>query len=75
MELLNSLATSYFKENGGWPNNDILKEDTVSYLYKRISPSILRYTETPRIGGKVNISFGVWIIQPTEGVFLRVELV
>lgn len=35
----------------------------------------LRNSEKPEYRGSVNLSFGVWIIQPTRNVFLRVELV
>lgn len=35
----------------------------------------LRNSEKPEYRDFVNISFGVWIIQPTRNVFLRVELV
>lgn len=35
----------------------------------------LRNSEKPEYRGSNNISFGVWIIQPTRNVFLRVELV
>lgn len=35
----------------------------------------LRNSEKPEYRESVNISFGVWIIQPTRNVFLRVELV
>lgn len=35
----------------------------------------LRNSEKPEYRGFNNISFGVWIIQPTRNVFLRVELV
>lgn len=75
MEALNAKAIDYHKSEGGWPNNDILEEDNVRYLYKRISLSNLRYSETPSVGGKVSIAFGVWIIRPEKDVLLRVELV
>lgn len=35
----------------------------------------LRNSEKPEYRGSNNISFGVWLIQPTRNVFLRVELV
>lgn len=35
----------------------------------------LRNSEKPEYRESVNLSFGVWIIQPTRNVFLRVELV
>lgn len=75
MEALNAKAIDYHKREGGWPNNDILEEDNVRYLYKRISLSSLRYSETPSVGGRVTIAFGVWIICPEKGIFYRVELI
>lgn len=35
----------------------------------------LRNSEKPEYRESVNVSFGVWIIQPTRNVYLRVELI
>lgn len=75
MDSLTARAIIHHKMTGCWPNEILVSRCDVHHRYTRISPASLRSIETPDVGGKTNISFGVWIIQPVEGIFLRVELV
>lgn len=75
MDPLTARAIIHHKITGCWPNEILESRSDIHHRYTRISPASLRSIETPNVGEKTNIDFGVWIIQPTEGVFLRVELV
>ena len=75
MDSLTARAISHYNKMGDWPSGILQAKCDMHYRFTRISPASLRSNETPDVGGKTNISFGVWIIQPERGLFLRVELV
>ena len=43
--------------------------------YKISVADNLRYAERPEYRGWINIYFGVWIIQPERGKYLKIELI